>query len=260
MTAHRVLEALDEAARLEVDVEQAEDSSVPGDRQIDAPSQLVARTRPDPEGRVVELDHPVEPSLAHREPVVDVVEAGVVPSGEMEGVVAGGKDPHGGARPVDLLEGDDVRVEVARVAGERVVVALAPGDRAAPQRPAGPPVQQVEVPARNPDPSGRHGQRPAGGRFRFRRLPRGGRAPFAPPLFAPRRAARALGPGPMAMAGAAHPIVVAAVRRQPAGMSAPRNRERGQRAREHRRGRRPDPRRLGEAAQPYLKRSERAFR
>ena len=258
VTAHRVLEAFREAARLEVDIEQAKDSSVPKDRQIDAPPQLVARTRTDPEGRVVAPDHPVEPSLAHREPVVDVVVARVVAPREMEVVVAGRKDPYGGARPVDLLEGDDVRVEVARVAGERVVVVLAPGDRAAPQRPAGPPVQQVEVPARDPDPSGRQGQRPAGVRFRLRRPSRGGRAPIVPAFFAPRRAARAVGPCPMAMAGAARPIVVAAVRREPAGMSAPRTRERRQRARDHHRGR-PDPRRPGEVAQPYLKRSERAF-
>ena len=274
MAAAGIIEALGEAARLEMDVEQTKVPSVTPDGKVDTPPELVAGTRSEPEGRLVAPDHPVEPSPAHREPDVDVVIAGVVAPGEMEVVVAGGKDPRRGARPVDLLEGDDVRGEVASVTGEDPVVVLAPGDRAAPQRAARSPVQQVEVPARDPDPCRPSGRRPSRalarargrGRRRWRRsegrVGGGGGLPAGLPLRAsaraPSRAAGADGPFPVAVAGAARPMIVAAVRRHAAGMSRRRGRKKGARNRERRCGR-PELRHRNEAGQPYLKGSERAF-
>ena len=258
MAVAGIHEALDEAARLEMDVEQTKAPSVAPDGEVDAPPQLVARTRSDPEGRHITPDHPVEPPLAHREADVDVVVAGVVAPREMEGVVAGGKDPCGGTRPVDLLKGDDVRVEVAGVASKDAVVVLAPGDRASPECAARSPVKQVEVPARDPDPLRRHGRHPARILTRALRRWRRGGVPAASPLCALARATGADRPWTVAVTGAARPVIVAAVRRHPAGMSRHHGRKKRARDRDHRQGR-PETRHRQESDQPYLKRSERAF-
>ena len=209
-----------------MDVEQAKLSPVARDHEIDAPTQLVAGGGPETKRLVVALHHLVEPSPAHREPVVDVVVARVVAPGEEELIVAGRKDALGGVRSVHLLECNDVGVEDASVAGECPVVLVAAHDRTPPQRAAGPPVQQVEIPGRNPDPFGRcrrtQGRRRAGTdrrSFGTVGLFAGGRR--RSPAGILRELARAAGPArarPVAMARAARPVVVATVRGQPARM------------------------------------------
>ena len=183
---------------------------------------------------MVALHHLVEPPLAHRESVVDVVIARVVAPGEMERVVARREDAGGGARSVDLLEGDHVRVEATGVAGKGPVVRVASGDRAAPQRTAGSPVQQVEVPARDPDPFGRCGRRSVRRptlrwqALRASRRSRGTGTGFdAGLLFVPDFASTVIvvarAPGsthtrPVAMTRAARPVVVATIFRESTGV------------------------------------------
>ena len=112
----------------------------------------------------------------------------------------------------------------AGVAGEGSVVLRAPGDRAAPQRATGAPVQAVEVPGRDPDPFRGCHRRFGGHRVPLvgRRFRGAGRRLVAPPrsllttafpVFA--GTAGPTRPDPVTMTGAARPVVVATVRGHP---------------------------------------------